>query len=414
MAPQALGGMIAARAVYNSADYNSLPHQPTVSHAQPTGYLRPVYANAADVLAKRGELIDPVHALRPHILTAQAQLFLGAFPGTPMYAVKVNPDPQVLDTLASAGICTFDVASLAEIELVRTRVPQAELFFMHPVKPRHAIRTAYFDHGVRDFSLDSMDELQKILQETNNAPDLGLHIRLGLPKGEAFHGLSAKFGATPADTATLLQAAHPHVKRLGLCFHVGSQMMNPQAYEDALAIAGDVITDAGVALDSIDVGGGYPVSYPGMTPPPLQEFFDAIKRGLAKLNLPPHCRVLGEPGRALVADAGRLLVRVDARKGDYLYINDGGYGSLFDAAFTNLTFGCTLYRNGKVIEENNHGFMLYGPTCDSIDVMPGPFMLPADAREGDVIEFAMTGSYTYAMQSHFNGFFAEEVVNFMR
>lgn len=401
-------GFIAARAVRGPLDENIINAGPAA------GYLRSVYADTADLLTKREAIIDPVHALRPHILAQQAALFLANFPGTPMYAVKVNPDPQVIDTLAAAGIRTFDVASIAEIELVRERVPQAELFYMHPIKPRHAIRTAYFDHSVRDFSLDSMDELQKILTETQYAKDLGLHIRLGLPKGDAFHGLSAKFGAAPEDVVTLLKAARPYVKRLGLCFHVGSQMMNPKAYEDALDIAGQVIATAGVKLDSIDVGGGYPVAYPGMTPPPMLDYFAAIERGLKKLNLPRKCRVLGEPGRALVADAGRLLVRVDARKGDFLYINDGGYGSLFDAAFTSLTFACTLYRNGQTIDGNTHGFQLYGPTCDSIDVMHGPFMLPADTREGDIIEFAMTGSYTFAMQSRFNGFYSEEVVNFTR
>lgn len=378
------------------------------------GYMRPVYADTADLLCKRGTPHDPVHALRPHILMQQAALFLSHFPGTPMYAVKVNPDPQVIDTLAMAGMRTFDVASLAEIELVRSRVAGAQLYYMHPVKPRHAIRTAYYEHGVREFSLDSMDELHKILQETDHARDLGLHIRLGLPKGDAFHGLSAKFGASSAETAALLQAARPHVTRLGLCFHVGSQMMNPQAYEDALLIAGAVLADAGVKIDSIDVGGGYPVTYPGLTPPPMTEYFDAIRRGLDKLALPRSVKVLGEPGRALVAEAGCLMVRVDARKGDFLYINDGGYGSLFDAAFTGLTFPVTLYRDGKLVDGATQDFQLYGPTCDSLDVLPGPFMLPADAREGDVIEFAMTGSYTYAMQSRFNGFYGEEVVNFAR
>lgn len=401
-------GLIAAR-VQRRTTQNNKPQ------TRAPGYLRATYADTADLLQARGTPDDAVHALRPHVLARQAELFLANFPGTPMYAVKVNPDPQVIDTLASAGIRTFDVASLAEIELVRERVKGAELFFMHPIKPRHAIRAAYYQHKVRHFSLDCMDELQKIIDETKGAKDLGLHIRLGLPKGDAFHGLSAKFGATPDETVALLQAARPQVKQLGLCFHVGSQMMNPDAYEKALRLAGEVIARAGVKIDSIDVGGGYPVTYPGLTPPPMLDYFAAIERGLKKLKLPKSCRVLGEPGRALVSEAGTLLVRVDARKGDFLYINDGGYGSLFDLAFTGLTLPCTLWRDGKpVASDAKHGFQLYGPTCDSIDVMPGPFMLPADAREGDVIEFTMTGSYTYAMQSRFNGFYAEEVVNFNR
>jgi ornithine decarboxylase len=386
------------------------------------------YAHAADLLGQRATtltapLTSPVHALRPHILARQAAYFCNEFPGTAMYAVKVNPDPLVIDTLAANGIRAFDVASLAEVELVATRVPNAELFFMHPVKPRHAIRAAYASYGVRDFSLDSADELQKIMQETNNAADLGLHIRIDMPKsGKAFHSLNAKFGIAPNEAVALLRKARRHAARLGICFHVGSQMMDPIAWAAALDTVADIIKTAHVRIDSIDVGGGYPVTYAGMTPPPLADFMHTIRSGVYGLNVPLNlfnpatARVLGEPGRVLVAEAGRLICRIDARKDDYLFINDGGYGSLFDAAFTGLVYPATLHRppyiKGGKTGKKLAPFKLYGPTCDSIDVMPGPFMLPADAREGDFIEFHQTGAYTYSLQSRFNGFYADEVVVF--
>ena len=382
------------------------------------------YADAADLLTQRGTtLTAPVHALRPHILARQASYFCNEFPGTAMYAVKVNPDPLVIDTIAANGIRTFDVASLAEVELVASRVPDAELLFMHPVKPRHAIRAAYSQYGVRDFSLDTAEELQKILQETDSATDLGLHVRIDMPKaGKAFHSLNAKFGIDPQAAVALLRKTRRVANRLGICFHVGSQMMDPAAWAAALETVADIIKIANVRIDSIDVGGGYPVSYVGMTPPPLGDFMHVVRSGVYGLNVPLNlfnpatARVLGEPGRAMVAESGRLVCRIDARKGDYLYINDGGYGSLFDAAFTGLVYPATLHRppyiKGGRRSKTLAPFKLYGPTCDSIDVMPGPFMLPADAREGDFIEFHQTGAYTYSLQSRFNGFYADEVVVF--
>jgi len=381
----------------------------------------PEYKDASDLLAQRAaSLIAPVHAIRPHVLARQAAYFCNEFPGTAMYAVKVNPDPFVIDTIAMNGIRTFDVASLAEVQLVAERVKYAELFFMHPVKPRHAIRSAYFDYGVRDFSLDSVEELQKILEETNNATDLGLHIRLALPKGEAFHGLSNKFGAAPELAVTLLRKARRVASRVGICFHVGSQMMGTDAYSTALKKTAELIKAANVRIDSLDVGGGYPVNYADMTPAPLADYMCAIREGIEALKqdvpanlLAGNLRILGEPGRAMVAECGRLICRIDARKGDYLYINDGGYGSLFDAAFTNLIYPAKLHRlQGRAPMKKQEAFKLYGPTCDSLDVMNGPFMLPADVREGDFIEFMRTGAYTYALQSKFNGFTAEDVVLF--
>ena len=356
------------------------------------------------VLAARPD--EPMHCLRPAVLADSAEGFIAHFPGDVLYAVKCNPEPAVLRALWAGGIRHFDAASLGEVELARRLFPDAHIAFMHPIKSRRAIREAYFQHGVRDFSLDSQDELTKILDETGHAADLGLLVRLGLPKGGAVYDLSGKFGAAPADAVPLLRACRAAAQRLGLCFHVGSQCLEPRSWLRALALAGLVIEQSGVALDLLDVGGGFPVSYPDEVPPPLEDYMDAITYGVAALNLPAQCRLWCEPGRALVAPGQSVVVQVMARKDKSLYINDGVYGSLSDAgAAIGFRFPTRLIRpdftaSGAALLD----FEFFGPTCDSADRMKGPFLLPADVQEGDWIEIGQLGAYGGALRTAFNGF----------
>ena len=290
--------------------------------------------------------------------------------------------------------------------------PDAAIHYMHPVKSRPAIREAYRQHGVRDFALDSVDELEKIVAETRvagtPAPDLGLLVRLALPKGGALYDLSGKFGASPEEAVTLLRRARGHAWRLGVCFHVGSQCMDPEAYVRALALAGETIRAAGVTVDVVDVGGGFPVSYPDITPPPLDLFMAAIARGYAALEL-PGTRLWAEPGRALVAGGMSVVVQVQQRRGDALYINDGIYGSLSDAGVPGFRFPVRLLRKGAASGEMM-GFEFFGPTCDSADRMRGPFLLPADVREGDWIEVGQLGAYGACLRTAFNGFDRARIV----
>lgn len=358
---------------------------------------------------------DPMHCIRPGVLAETARRFVDAFDGAVagdvLYAVKCNPEPAVLRALWDGGVRHFDVASLGEVRLVRQMFPDAELHYMHPVKGRQAIRQAYQQYGVRDFVLDSMDELQKLLQETGGAVDLGLVVRLALPKGNAVYDLSGKFGAAPAEVVALLRAVRAVASRVGVSFHVGSQMLDPSAYERAIALAGGVVAEAGVELDMLDVGGGFPVSYPDVTPPPLDDFMAAIARGVAALGLPAHCRVWCEPGRALVAAGVSLVVQVEKRRGDELFINDGVYGSLSDAGVPGFRFPVRLLRpfDGGC-EAEAMPFAFYGPTCDSADRMNGPFLLPADVREGDWIEIGQLGAYGACLRTAFNGFDQAKVV----
>ena len=244
---------------------------------------------SVDAVVARARPSEPLLCLRPAAIAAAARRFVDSFPGDVLYAVKCNPEPRVLRALWAGGIRHFDCASLGEVRLVRKLLPTAEIHFKHPVKARPAIHEAFHQYDVTDFALDSTDELAKILQETvpvglvGDPPTLGLFVRLALPKGDAVLDLSGKFGASLEDAADLLCAARPHAARLGVSFHVGSQCLEPGAYARALALAGEVIAGCGVAIDIVDVGGGFPISYPGMTPPSLGDYIAAITAASAAL-----------------------------------------------------------------------------------------------------------------------------------
>ena len=363
---------------------------------------RPVDALIAELRPE-----EPLHCLRPAVLSATARDFVAAFPGDVLYAVKCNPDPAVLRALWSGGVRHFDCASPNEVTLVRQMFTGAHIHFMHPVKARGAIRDSWVQHGVRDFALDSADELAKILTETQASGirgDLGLIVRLALPKGEAVLDLSGKFGAEEQEAVALLRAARPHAARLGVAFHVGSQCLDPLAWRRAMRRAGAVIAAARVAIDIVDVGGGFPAAYPGMEPPPFGAFLAEIEAEFEALGL-PNARLWAEPGRALVAGGGSVVVQVQARRGDALYINDGVYGSLSDAGALAFRYPVRCIRpTGPLPAEERHGFSFFGPTCDSADVMRGPFFLPADIAEGDWIEMGQLGAYGACLRTGFNGF----------
>lgn len=352
---------------------------------------------------------EPMHCLRPTVITDTAARFAQSFQGDVLYAVKCNPEPAVLRAMWEGGIRHFDCASAGEVSLVRQMFPEADIHFMHPVKSRPAIREAYWRHGVRDFVFDSAGELGKIMDETEQAADLGLVVRLALPAGGAMYDLSGKFGAAVDEAAELLRAARPRALRLGVSFHVGSQCMDPLAYRRALVLVGDVIRRAGVAIDIVDVGGGFPVSYPDIEPPPLGAYFAEIEGAFDDLGL-PAARLWAEPGRALVAAGASVVVQVQLRRGDVLYVNDGVYGSLSDAGAPAFRFPARLIRAGAEPSEEPRAFAFFGPTCDSADYMKGPFWLPADMREGDWIEIGQLGAYGACLRTAFNGFDRAQLV----
>jgi len=335
---------------------------------------------------------------------------LNNFKGNVMYAVKTNPDEHVLRHIHSLGVNSFDVASLEEIKLVSELFPEANLFFMHTVKSRYAIREAYFTYNIRNFSLDCVEELKKILKETDNAKDLNLFIRLAIPNTYAELNLADKFGVNLVEATSLLKKARKHSSKLGICFHVGSQCMHPDAYRIAIRMAGRIIKEAKVPVEVIDVGGGFPSIYPGMIPPEMELYFDAIEEECNHLKLRNKIELYCEPGRALVAESGSVVVRVDLRKGDRLYINDGTYGSLFDAGTPHFIFPVRLLRLKGRPQSNAMAFSFFGPTCDTLDFMKGPFYLPEDTKEGDYIEIGQLGAYGRTLVTNFNGFVPEREI----
>ncbi|MBB92809.1 MAG: decarboxylase [Magnetovibrio sp.] len=365
---------------------------------------------SARALARSLAPINPVTCLRPHAVRRAVHFFLNAFPGEILYAVKTNPRPEVLDEVYDAGVRNFDVASLAEIELIAGRYPDARMAFMNPVKNRDVIRRAYEEFRVRHFVLDSEEELNKIVEATGHAQDLSLLVRLAVPNHHSELELSSKYGVQPDAAPDLLIAARQVASRLGVAFHVGSQCMQPSAWGTALHMVRDLILKSGIILDIVDVGGGFPSVYPYMTPPPLTDYMREITAAVDKLPISESCEIWAEPGRALVAEGASTLVRVEMRRGDNLYINDGTYGSLFDAGSLNFIYPVRPIRTEGRFQKPLIGYAFYGPTCDSLDHMKGPFYLPADMREGDYIEIGQTGAYGCAMRTKFNGFHSDETV----
>ncbi len=357
---------------------------------------------------------EPVILNRPHAARRAAQFFVQKFPGKVLYAVKANPAPDLIETLWSAGVTHYDVASIAEVRLVRATLPDAELCFMHPIKTRSAIREAYFKHGVCTFSLDTAEELEKIVEacrdpETGEAAgDLRLCVRIRVSSEYSELSLASKFGCDLSEAPGLLQTARQHCDWLGVCFHVGSQAMTPFAFVQALDRTRAAIAQASVVIDMIDVGGGFPSIYPEMEPPPLEDYFAILHQHFEALPIAYNAELWCEPGRALAAEYSSMIVKVERRRGTELYINDGAYGALYDAAHVDWRFPVEALEDD--LRDANEDFAFYGPTCDDADYMAGPFSLPGDIQAGDYIEIGMLGAYGAAMKTGFNGFGDAECV----
>jgi ornithine decarboxylase len=348
----------------------------------------------------------PLYVMYPEKITQSAQRFVKAFPGKALFAVKTNPDPIALQAVARGGVKAFDVASLAEIKAVHALFPKAELHFMHTIKAPEDISAAYHDYGVRHFVLDHEDELFKIMRETDLAQDLNLTVRVALPKsGSSLIDFSSKFGASLHEAADLLQKCRPVSRQLSLSFHVGTQTTDPQRYSVGIDYCAAVMQAAGVGIDAINIGGGFPVAYADQPEVcTVESCIAAVQEGLARQNL-QHVALMAEPGRVLVANGAKLVTRVELRKGNLLYINDGVYGGLFDAArWVGTHYPVAAVSCDRPFDGAKQAYRLAGPTCDSLDMMEGPFELPADIGMGDWIIFDQVGAYSQCIRSDFNGF----------
>jgi len=364
---------------------------------------------SVDELVKATRPVNPVYCIREESIRTASSWFVENFPGTTLYAVKCNSNEKVLKTLFESGITNFDTASLEEIKLIRKILPEAKPFFMHTIKSKESIHEAYFNYGVRDFSFDSKFELEKILEVTNQANDLNLFLRIAISNEHAEIDLSKKFGASLGEATSLLKSAKEKASKIGISFHVGSQCMHPISYSKAIKDINILIKKTGIYPDFINVGGGFPSTYPDLYPQPLSAYINEIEKTIQSLNLPETTQLICEPGRALVAESGSTVVRVELRKKQILYINDGTYGSLFDAGTPNFIFPTRMIQIEKSFSKRLTPFSFYGPTCDGIDFMKGPFLLPNNIKEGDYIEIGQLGAYGINMRTKFNGFYSDEI-----
>ena len=362
-----------------------------------------------DELVSQLKPVEPIYCIRKKSIQVAAKTFQNKFPGEILYAVKTNPHPEVLKTILESGINNFDVASIKEIRDINKINPKSKCSFMHTVKSRENIKEAYFKYNIKTFSLDTKDELIKIIDSTNHAKDLELFVRVSVSNEHAEIDLSKKFGALNSEAIGLLRLTKQYAKKIGLSFHVGSQCMHPISYTKGIDEIGYIIKKTKIVPDYINIGGGFPTIYPDLVPQSLNNYFEEIKKSLKNLNLKKLPKIICEPGRAIVAESGSTIVRVNLRKKQKLYINDGTYGTLFDAGVPNIVYPSRLITNGRIVSKKLTSFDFYGPTCDSMDYMKGPFILPNNIKENDYIELGQLGAYGLTFRTQFNGFYSDKI-----
>ena len=351
----------------------------------------------------------PVYCIRSQEIKKSVKFFKDNFPGKILYAVKTNSHEKVIKQIIANGINDFDVASLNEIKLVYKINPKVNLHFMHTVKSKESISSAYFNYGVKSFSLDNKDELRKILEATNQAKDLKLFVRIAISNEHAEIDLSRKFGALPSEALGLVRLCREHSKKLGISFHVGSQCMHKISYTKGIKEIENIIKKTKIVPDIINLGGGFPAIYPDLKPEPLINYMEEIKKSLSNLKLDKLPEIICEPGRAIVAESGSTIVKVILRKKQSLYLNDGTYGTLFDAGVPNFVLPTKMITDGRIQSKKLTAFNFFGPTCDSLDYMKGPFLLPNNIKEGDYIELGQLGAYGLTFRTNFNGFYSNEI-----
>jgi len=365
--------------------------------------------NSVDELVNQVQPVNPIYCIRPDSIKTACSWFRNNFPGKVIYAVKTNPNEKVIKHIFESGIHHFDVASINEIKLIKKIYPESKAYYMNTIKSREHIKEAYFKYKIKDFALDSRDELQKIIEATENAKDLTLYVRVSISNEHAEIDLSQKFGAPPSEALGLLRLAKAHAHKVGLSFHVGSQCMHPISYAKGIRDLGVIIKKTKIVPDIINVGGGFPSIYPDLNPQPLEDYINEIKKAFNSLKLENKPKLMCEPGRVLVAESGSTIVRVVLRKKQKLYINDGTYGSMFDAGVPNFVLPMRMIPNGRATSKKLTSYSLYGPTCDSIDYMKGPFILPNNLKEGDYMEVGQLGAYSLTFRTKFNGFYSDQI-----
>jgi ornithine decarboxylase len=365
------------------------------------------YPSLAELL-RRKTTDTPVFCYFPSRVRTAVREFCGGFPGEVLYAVKANPDRDVLGWVIEGGVSAFDTASIAEMQLVRELLPGARCSYNHPIKARAAIAAARRDFGVRDFVVDHPAELEKLFSEAGH--DLTVQVRVATPNAAAAVSFNEKFGAEPQQAAALLRATTAAGATPALAMHVGWQTTDPAAYARGIQLLASVAAAADVRPAYVNVGGGFPsVLMPAQLR--LQNFFAAIARAHAEEFGPRAMPLRCEPGSALVTNGAGVLTQVLLMKEQSLYLNDGIYGALAELLHSRIQPPTrVLSPEGEERTGVLRQYRVFGPTCDSYDESPVPFRVPESTREGDWLFLDCMGAYSAALITDFNGLGAHEFV----
>lgn len=371
------------------------------------GHVKTVWDNPAELI-RRLQPENPVMVFSPNSLQQRARRFLDGFPGMVTYAVKSNPEEAVIQNLVAAGIRGFDVASPAEIDLIGRVAPQTARHYHNPVRSRaeigHAVRA-----GIRAWSVDSRSELDKLFElvptEIEGQP-VEISPRFKLPVLGAIYDFGSKFGAEPELAAELLRAVAERGYTASLTFHPGTQCVDPVAWESYIRVAGDICQMAGVRARRLNVGGGFPSYRVTGVEPDLEGIFVKIGATTREVFGETAPALVCEPGRGLCADVYSLITRVKAvRDGQAVFLNDGVYGGLAELPIVgNLDRIQVITPAGETREDERRGRVVFGPTCDSVDRLPGELSLPVSLAEGDYLIFHGAGAYSTVTNTRFNGF----------
>ena len=359
-------------------------------------------------LLKHKKSDTPVFCFYPERLRAAAREFVAGFPGEVLYAMKANPHPLVLKWLVEGGIRAFDTASIAEMELAEQALPGAQCSYNHPVKPRSAIVAAYRTYGIRDYVVDHPAELEKLFDEVGTG--IVVQVRVAAPNPQATISFNSKFGASPELALTLLKAVKARGATAAVSTHIGYQTTDPQSFARVLQLIAGLVATSGVRPAYINLGGGFPsVLMPeGLA---LDDFFHAIRAAHLGQEQIAAVPLKCEPGSALAHPGAVVLTQVVLVKEDAVYLNDGVYGALVEFIHSRVqTPTRVLTPAGTLRTGPLRPYTVFGPTCDSYDVVPVQFALPDTIREGDWLDISMMGAYSNVLITDFNGLGEHEYV----
>jgi ornithine decarboxylase len=347
---------------------------------------------------------NPVMFFAPAVLQATARRFIDGFPGLVTYAVKSNPDEMVVQNLVAAGIKGFDVASPAEIAMIRRLAPGAAMHYNNPVRARHEIEFAV-TQGVVSYSVDSRSELEKLI-DIVPAANTEITVRFKLPVKGAAYNFGAKFGATVELASSLLKGVAEAGFIASLTFHPGTQCTDPMAWDSYIRAAADICKRAGVNACRLNVGGGFPSHRVSGELPQLEEIFALIDRTASEAFGADRPALVCEPGRGLVAESFASAARVKAvRDGSHVFLNDGTYGCMDELPLAGMITRISIVSpEGLKRKGAPEPRVVFGPTCDSVDRLPGEIDLPSDITEGDYMVIEGMGAYSTATNTPFNGF----------